>query len=422
MNARLTTDLIKAALLLHTIREDRSRLDLVLALQQHLIRQITRLERRSKRIKGAVASMREELKTKRPPKEQAKELKKRLSKSPVLLDKIRWEMFIWRCFGDGIAFVYQCKYSLKHLYFDRNYKIKETAGFLTGKTGFRLEWKAVRLGIKMEVPVVLADVTNVIRHGDICALAGPDPVIVEMKSGASRNERTDRQFSDINELNKFFENDGATSFRGMQNVKRQQMRHPEVNYLKEINFCITESRINGFSSIEPEPGLRYIATRNLAKAIPEQLKNYVSEYTACTGLTPEDSWLPSQPFTLSFDTANLIDFICGDVIVLVLIDLMAVKERFQEYGVNCVLLMDGVYSLQISKNSNNLNEGVFRVSDLLFARIATEFQSLAWFAKEYADSLYPKVIESLSLEELKKLPGIGRKAPADWYTAKDFFE
>lgn len=64
---RYTTDLTKAALLLHTIKTNLDRLDQVLELQRHLIRQLTRLERQAKRVQRAAANMRQTLSTMRPP-------------------------------------------------------------------------------------------------------------------------------------------------------------------------------------------------------------------------------------------------------------------------------------------------------------------------------------------------------------------
>lgn len=420
---RYTTDLVKAALLLHTIKTDLDRLDLVLELQRHLIRQITRLERRTKRVQRAAANMRQTLNSARPPRDQAKALKLRIKECPELLEKIRRQMFVWRCFGDGIAFAYQSKYALKHLHYDRDYNVKQTAGFMSGKTGFRKEWKFLRLGIKMGVPVVLADITNVIRHGDICALGGADPLPVEVKSGKSRNDRTDRQIADLDTLASFFANDGAPSFRGIPNVQRVEMRYPEVNYLAEVNACIAESRTHGTSSITPEAGLRYVAIRGTdAGAFDRHVIPHVNKHTCVTLLTPDADWLPAEPFTLSFDAANLIDFIRGQVVVVVLIDLLVMKSLFLPMGVHCVMLMDGTFSMQLCKDPKNLIEGVIRLSDFVFARISTEFQSLAWFAKEQASALDPKDLTHLSREEAERLPGIGWSPPPEWHTVKDYFD
>lgn len=93
------------------------------------------------------------------------------------------------CSKHGAA-VHQSKYALRHLYYDADYSMKEGAGFMTGKVGSRREWKLLNMGIRMGVPVVLADVTNIVRHGDFCALAGEDPIPIEVKSIKNRSART----------------------------------------------------------------------------------------------------------------------------------------------------------------------------------------------------------------------------------------
>ncbi len=281
----------------------------------------------------------------------------------------------------------------------------------------------MRLGIKMGVPVVLADITNVIRYGDVCALGAADPFPVEAKSGKSRNDRTDRQFADLAELVMFFKQDGARPFKGLPNVYRVEMRYPEVNYLAEVNACMNDSRTLGTSTIVPEAGLRYVAIRDTdGKAFDQHLSPYINKHTTIFMLTPDADWLPAQPFTLTFDAANLIDFIGGKVVVIVLIDLLVIKSLFLALDAHCVMLMDGRFSMQICKNPNNLNEGVFRMSHLIFARIAAEFQSLTWFAREHATALDPQDLTHLSLEEVKSLPGMDLPPPPEWSRAKDFFD
>lgn len=139
-------------------------------------------------------------------------------------------------------------------------------------------------------------------------------------------------------------------------------------------------------------------------------------------LIDDASGLPAEPFTLSFDTANLIDFIRGQVVVVVLIDLLVLKSHFLQMGVHCVMLMDGRFSMQLCKNPKNLIEGAIRLSDFVFARISAEFQSLTWFGKEQASALDPEDLTHLSREEVERLPGIGWTPPSEWHTVKDYFD
>jgi hypothetical protein len=72
---RQTIHFAKAALLLHTIKADWDRLDLVLELQRFLIRRITQAERRINRVNQAAANMRRSLSRDRLPRERAKQVK-----------------------------------------------------------------------------------------------------------------------------------------------------------------------------------------------------------------------------------------------------------------------------------------------------------------------------------------------------------
>ena len=52
------------------------------------------------------------------------------------IERVRDLAYVWRCFGDAIAFLYMDKYALKHTYFNtENVNPKGNAGFLSGKDG-----------------------------------------------------------------------------------------------------------------------------------------------------------------------------------------------------------------------------------------------------------------------------------------------
>ena len=419
---RQTTHLAKAALLLHTIKADRDRLDLVLELQRLLIRRITQAERRVNHVNRAAANMRRSLSRDRLPRERAKRIKARIKDCAETIAGLRHQMFVWRCFGDGIAAAYQSKYALKHLYYGADYRVKEDAGFMTGKVGFRREWKLLNMGIRMGVPVVLADVTNVIRHGDICALAGEDPMPIEVKSSKNRNSRTARQVGQLHELASFYANDGAEAFRGMGTVRRMELQLTEVNHENAANDCIAQALVHGYWATEPEPGLRYVAFIN---GPGDRLDGMFSPAIQPYLLTPSPNWLPAYPFTLSLTPGTLVPFLLGKVAMLVLIDLAFLKSLFTEHGAHATMLMGEVHAIQVCKDPASLHEGVFRVSQHRFGRIAGEFQSLAWFAEETARSLVeimPTVLTAEEIEAMKAEPNGGWVIPADWYTVRDCFD
>ena len=186
-----TLQFAKAGLLLRTIHEDNERLDLVLELQRFLIRRISAAEKRTRRLKRLIAFRKKRLSADhKSSKLEAKSIKRKIAQCEQSILDQRHLMFIWRCFGDGIAFSYQSKYSLKHLYYDGHYQVKADAGFMTAngrfKPGFRLEYRYLKLGMRMGVPVVMADLTNVVRHADICALGGPNPCRLKSNPRSTR--------------------------------------------------------------------------------------------------------------------------------------------------------------------------------------------------------------------------------------------
>lgn len=409
-------------MLLHAIKADWDRLDLVLELQRFLIRRITQAERRINRVNRAAANMRRSLSRDRLPRERAKQVKARIKDCANVVDTLRDLMFVWRSFGDGIAAVYQSKYALKHLYYDTNYRVKEAAGFMTGKAGFRREWKLLNVAISMGVPVVLADVTNVIRHGDLCALAGADPVPIEVKSSTNRNARTTRQFQQLQELTDFYANDGAEVFRGMGPVRRTELRTREVNHEQAANDCLTEALKHGFATVEPEPGLRYVAfTEDPDDRGADMFSPTMHAYV----LAPTAGWLPAYPFTLSLNPGNLVHFLLGRVAIAVLIDLAVLKALFARRGVHATMLMDGAHAIQVCKDPTDLYGGVFRISQQRFGRIAGEFLSLAWFAEEIAlsiDDYLPTMLTAEEEEAMKAEADGGSTIPSDWYAVRDCFD
>lgn len=415
--------LAKAVLLLNTIKNDPERLDLVHELQRMLIRRITNCENRILHLRTARKRMSRLRSGGRSTKERSKKLKELIKAADMRIAEMRQLMFLWRCFGDGIAAVYQSKYALKHLYYDAKYAIKEDAGFLSGKAGFRREYKALCLGIRMGVPVVLSDVTNIIRHGDVCGLAGQDPLPIEIKLSKRLDKGGKRQIEQIQQLLDFFANDGAANFRNVINVKRISVQNEEINFTEELNYCMDRVTTDGISTVAPERGLRYIAFRydmpDLENKLTAEIAKYQVPSTHCTQLTPEISWLPMYPFTLSMSPANTMRFMQQTIGVVVLTDLSVVKSLFAERGVHAVALMDGVHALQICLDPSDLMKGCFRVNEQRYQRIACEFQSLTWFVSEMV-SAFEATKEACNTNG-QGLQGIIFEPPAGWDTVRDCF-
>lgn len=414
-------DLAKALLLLHTLKAAPERLELVLALHRHIIRAIVRTELRIQRLR------KKRLLVSAAPKRQvtrevAKERKEMISSLRDREQELTHLLFLWRCFGDGIAFIYQSKYSLKHLYFDGEYKPKETAGFMTVngrlKRGFAREYRVLVSGIKHNVPVVLSDITNIVRHGDVCALGGADPLLIEVKTSGNRNARTGRQDEQRRLLAEFYANDGAPEFRGAINVRREELTLAEVEYESIANQCINEALQSGWCTAKPEPGITYLACTRVDYEKLEQLGFGRSTFGVI--LSAQSNHLPSYPFTLSLTPANCLAFMQQRFSLFVFIDLAEVKSAFARRGVYATVLMDGTHALQITKTPEDLMLGTYRVSELLFSRISAEFLSVEWFAEEFS-KVFDEEVMAISAEEAELLPGLISAVPAGWESVRDCY-
>lgn len=420
-----------AATMLATIKADPKKLDIVLALQQVLIYKIgecdlriARLNKAQKRIPRILASP-EFRRCGKALKARSSKLKSLRKGIMARIKELRHLAYLWRCFGDGIAAVYQSQHALRHLMYNSEYKTKETAGALFGKEGFGYEYAMLERGISMGVPVVMSDLTNIIRHGDVCALAGSDPYPIELKSSPLTGGRVARQAEQLQKIKDFFENDEAVNFRGQKRVVRVEVTTEEVHHRDLLNIGMRQALNEGFWSESPEPGLRYICYHTALKENPERLTKELDNWWLpavwMTPLSPNLEWLPGYPFTLSMEPENAVMFMQESVSVVVLIDLGFIKKLFADRGIHCVWLMDGMHAAQIFLDPSDLLKGAWRFSQCLFQRISTEFLSLAGFVAERAEIFKGREISALELSAIDKDELIDAP-PSSWVGIRDFYE
>lgn len=401
----------QALLDLHKLKTSPDDLSLLICLQRKLIRKITWTERAILRGKSTHSVLKARLSKKQNKKSVSLSIKNLIRNIAIRKKKLEHDLFLWRCIGDGIASIYQNIHALKHLFYDHQYAPKESAGFISGKKGFRKEWSILKMGINHNVPVLLSDLTNIIRVGDVCALADHDPVPIEVKSSNNSSKRRSRQEAHMRNLAKFYSNDEIEDFRGSPTVKRFELKETEINYYQEINSCIKNTANLDFLSTSPEPGLIYIVAKSQI-ALDQGIQKLLNPTTLIQQLSPEQNWLPSYPFTLSLTPENSYIFSSNRISIFVLIDLSYLKFLFSQHGVTATFIMQEDYAIQLCLNPTNLKDGACRVSDLLLGRIGTEFQSLKWFAAEFSQALkenYGRKIETK----------INFDFPEDWTTARD---
>src|ERR1700722_13262401 len=216
-------------------------------------------------------------------------------------ENIQYLIYLLRCFGDGIAFLYLDKWTLKHMMYETgSYRVKSPPGSLSGKAGLKRETQIVRRLRSENLPAILCDITNVLRHGDICILVGPDPVLIEVKSGSNSNKRIARQIQSLKELSSFYETDEAQDFRGLPHVKRSAFKSLEVTHVAAINRCIEDSEGKDMAAACPETGLAYACVRNangVDRALPADPS--CQAFYILNEPKTKRSWQPYYPFTLS---------------------------------------------------------------------------------------------------------------------------
>jgi hypothetical protein len=105
---------------LNELQLDTSQLGAPHELQRRLIRAILGAERRVLRLKEARHRLSRLKARERLSKERAAGVKALMVAIDSRVSDLRQVMFLLRCIGDGIAFTYQSKYSLKHLMFDES--------------------------------------------------------------------------------------------------------------------------------------------------------------------------------------------------------------------------------------------------------------------------------------------------------------
>jgi hypothetical protein len=155
---------------LRSLQATPGNLALLEALQWRLIDRIKMAERHLRRYRLILGQLKTRLRS-RLSWDMSLNVKDSISRDNDGVDGLQYKVRVWRVFGDGIAHIYLDKYALKQtLYNSADFEPKEEPGFLDGKDGFAGEWAVVLDAIRAGVPTLLADLTNIIRHGDVCLM------------------------------------------------------------------------------------------------------------------------------------------------------------------------------------------------------------------------------------------------------------
>jgi hypothetical protein len=388
---------------LHALQANPKNMPLLLDLQKALL---TKIKRTDVRIATLKAKRKEfvRLKKSRLSKEQSKTTKEAIEATDEAISDAQQLLFFWRCFGDGIAFIYIDKHALKHmLYNTHDYHMKPAAGAMRGKIGLRKEWSILKLLIGKEMPVVLSDLTNTIRHGDICGLIGPDPLPIEVKTSKNRNERVNRQLANLDALATFLQTDKAANFRGLDRVIRQEFSAPNRNHAAAMNDCIERSRRTGFAAISPEEGLTYICRRappdvSLFAPLmkPTTIMNELNQRKA------DAAWMPYFPFVLSIRRGEDVnDFMKGHIRLTVLLDTQVVVDAYEARGFSAMFVDHHQHALVVTRrNAVYGRDPIGGISIGYLARLFYDFDSI----EQYID-VGQSLVERLEADTAETVRG-----------------
>jgi hypothetical protein len=396
--------------LLRSIEADPGDLARVQRMNLLLLKEVLGAEKHILRHKASLKALKAELKTARASRETANAIRRKINRSESYLRGYYSQRYIWKCFGDGLAYAYLDKYAAKHAFFAiDSYEAKPSAGLLSGKIGMERELSLLRLAIERGVPAVLCDVTNVLRYGDVCLLGGADPYPIEVKSNPKLNQRGKRQAAALKRLAEFLTSDRAENFRAPGRTKRIAIPIPERNHQDVMNSCIAVAESAGHCIVHPEPGLTYIASY-------EQLHEHQLDVLAAGNqpvifILNEDKrageWLIYEPFTRSIrGRQHLLDFVTGRLVIIVVFDLAVLCAAMQRPGWDVSIHHSVPAAIQFYHRKTG---AIIGLSRQFLGRVGFEFVSPSWIAECFAPNIEELLVEMLSLGD--------EQPPSDDYDA-----
>lgn len=382
MYIRKRKDFFELVGIIRRIEADLDDLESVRELNQRLLKLILRSEELIKKHKHDQKVLRRELKTGRREKDVANKIRSRISRIEHYIDAQRDQIFVWKSFGDALAFIYCDTFSLKHVYFDTDdYETKEDSGAMSDKSGLKSEISFFDEAIMNGVPAVLCDLTNTIRFGDVCLLGGEDPLCIEVKTSKKLNQRGVRQIEKLEKLHNFYKTDEAVDFRGQNSTKRVAMSVSPKFHKEALNRAIQIAQTDGASIVKPERGLNYAVLRT-DKALDspfDELDVHSPEVFDLNSFKNDRCWFPFTPFFLSIrEPEHILDFLEGRLYIVVLVEPTVICEQLEAIGWESRYKPDDQHSIQLFHEETGVFVGV---SSLFIHRAAFEFLSLETIVK-----------------------------------------
>lgn len=375
--------------LLRAIEADQDDFASVKALNLLILKEIIRAERKQDEHRAAYKELNRQLKTGRGSKEVSKALRTKIKRAAGFIDRYAKQIYVWKCCGDALAFLYLDKFAIKHAYYDTDrFAIKRDAGMIRDKQGLAGELTCLFSALEHQVPAVLSDITNTIRYGDVCLLGASDPVPIEVKSSPKQSSRGRRQAEKMEKLRSFLETDRAVGYRGAPGeTKRQAVTLPERTNVEALNKCVAEAKKTGFAISRPEPGIAYAV---IAGGQPDYAAIFESGahercvFWTLNGDKNDFAWAPYTPFILTIrEPQHLLDFIEGNIFIIVGASMDELCRQMASPGWQIEFDPASDYALHCVHEAG----GVVGIAQQFVARVAYEFVSLSWIADSQREGL-----------------------------------
>ena len=308
----------------------------------------------------------------------------------VKIDNYKRLIYLIRTIADGIVFIYFDKWDIKRFSLENDTQyVKRDMGNISGKIGSRKEKFFLKKIIKKNIPAILNDITNVLRHGDICVPGLSEdgsivPQSLEIKTSIHRNKRIARQMEAINRLNNYLITDKMT-FGNNETRIRRDCYSDEINYVENINKIIELAYLSGAHVEKIEEGLAYLVVRDKKGITPELLDKIKMDKPMAFFATPAwEHWLSHYPFTLSIKKSeHLFDFMNMTLHILVFIDKEKIKSIFLKNGIQLDVKQNSLYILSNLRYTESKEQAcIDKITDQFFYRTVHEFLSLEWFMQE----------------------------------------
>lgn len=353
---------------------------LALQIQEELLQRNHRAERCVRLNRAKLAALKDRLKARGHDRETVRAIRSDLATIEARIEGAKAWIETLKSLGDSIAYIYGDRFDLKPLAF------RPSPGFLTGKTGARLERKMLRGAFAMGATAVLNDLTHTLRHGDV-TIFRPDGkfMLIEAKSGrGGQYARAQRQLAAAQEMTSYLETDERHDETGAW--FRVEAAAPISDHGVQATQMAAGLKSGAWLREEIEAGLHYVLIdcgvdegrmeeifrpligRRLMALPVNEMKRERWGYT---------------PFVLTLSDPEVATrFYAGEFVMNVLIDLDVVAERLRHRGFALRVTDEPERPWHIIPlgHPDGLQDGTSYASFHLIGRLAAEFVTLDWLS------------------------------------------